>query len=94
MQTTSLKLPDEIKQRATVVAQQQGVSAHAFMVSAITQATAAAEVRAGFIADALAAKDSMMISGEGYEANDVHQHLRARIAGNQNTRPELVTWRG
>ena len=94
MQTTSLKLPDEIKQRATAVAQQQGISAHAFMVSAISQATAAAEVRAGFIADALAAKDTMTSDGLGYEAKDVHQHLRARIAGNQNTKPELVNWRG
>jgi predicted transcriptional regulator len=66
MQTTSLKLPDEIKQRAIFAAQQQGVSAHAFMGNAIAQATSAAELRASFVADALSARDSMISSGLGY----------------------------
>ena len=35
MATTSLKLPDDLKQRAAKAAHELGVSPHAFMVSAI-----------------------------------------------------------
>jgi predicted transcriptional regulator len=45
MSTTSLKLPDELKQRAVSAAHLQGVSTHAFMVNAIEQAAAMAECR-------------------------------------------------
>jgi len=40
MSTTSLKLSDELKQRAVAAAEQKGVSPHAFMVQAIEQAAA------------------------------------------------------
>ena len=93
MQTTSLKLPDEIKQRATLAAQQQGVSAHAFMVSAITQATAAAELRARFVSDALAAKTQMFETGLGYPAAESHAYLKARVANTNATKPQAAKWR-
>ena len=38
MTTTSLKLPDELKQRAVAAAERIGVSPHAFMIHAIEQA--------------------------------------------------------
>jgi uncharacterized protein (DUF1778 family) len=41
MSTTSLKLPDELKQRAIVAARRQGVTLHAFMLNAIAQAASA-----------------------------------------------------
>ena len=38
MATTSLKLPDELKERAAKAAQELGISPHAFMVDAIRHA--------------------------------------------------------
>jgi len=35
MATTSLKLPDEVKQLAVAAAKHQGITPHAFMVDAI-----------------------------------------------------------
>jgi predicted transcriptional regulator len=93
MSTTSLKLPDELKQRAIAVAQEQGVSPHAFMVQAIERAATAGEQRAGFIAEAQAAREQTLKSGKGYDADDVHAYLKARIAGKKSTKPKAKSWR-
>lgn len=92
MSTTSLKLPDEIKQRAVAAAQKQGVSPHAFMVHAIEQATMSAERRASFVADAQAARARMSGSGKGYDADEVHAYLKARIAGKKPGKPRAKSW--
>jgi predicted transcriptional regulator len=91
--TTSLKLPEELKQRAVAAAHKQGVTPHAFMVEAIRQAASAAEVRAQFVADAEAARKDMLKSGTGYDADEVHAYLRQRIAGNRSGRPKEKAWR-
>jgi predicted transcriptional regulator len=92
--TTSLKLPDELKQRAVAAAQNQGVSPHAFMVHAIEQAATAAEQRAGFVAEAQAAREQMLKTGKGYDADEVHAYLKARIAGRKSAKPKAGSWRG
>ena len=94
MSTTSLKLPDDLKQRALVAAEHQGVSPHAFMVEAIRVAATAAEARAQFIADAEAARRDALKSGQGFDAADVHAYIRARAAGKLVSRPKAKSWRG
>ena len=93
MSTTSLKLPEELKQRAVAAAQRQGVSPHAFMVQAIEQAAASAERRANFVAEAQAARKQMLRTGKGYDADDVHAYLKARIAGKKPAKPKAKPWR-
>ena len=93
MATTSLKLPDELKQRAILAAEQQGVSPHAFMVSAIEQAAEAAEARQDFINRASKARDEMLKSGEGFDADEVHAYIQARLAGKNPVRPPMKKWR-
>jgi predicted transcriptional regulator len=94
MSTTSLKLPDDLKQRAVVAAEHLGVSPHAFMVDAIRAAATAAEARAQFIADAEAARKAALKSGQGFDAADVHAYIRARAAGKSASRPKAKSWRG
>lgn len=93
MSTTSLKLPDELKQRAISAAEQLGVSPHAFMVNAIEQAATVAERRAAFLSGAQAARKQMLETGQGYEADDVHAYIHARIAGNNPAKPKAKSWR-
>jgi predicted transcriptional regulator len=93
MATTSLKLPDELKQRTITAAEQQGVSPHAFMVSAIEQAAHAAEQRSRFVADALAAEQEVLESGNAFDAGDVHTYIKARLSGENPERPPLKPWR-
>ncbi|MSQ55266.1 MAG: hypothetical protein EXR31_07870 [Betaproteobacteria bacterium] len=94
MSTTSLKLPDDIKQRAVAAAEKQGVSPHAFMIQAIDQAATAAERRAAFVADARAARQQALKTGKGYEAGEVHAYLKARVAGKKKSaKPKTRAWR-
>jgi predicted transcriptional regulator len=79
MTTTSLKLPEEVKQLAVAAAQQHGVTPHAFMVEAIRAAAARAEA---------------LESGKAFDADDVHAYLRARAQGQAVPRPKARTWRG
>jgi predicted transcriptional regulator len=92
MSTTSLKLSDELKQRAVAAAEKRGVSPHAFMVHAIEQAATSAERRAGFVAEARAAREQMITTGKGYDTSEVHAYLKARIAGSKPAKPKAKSW--
>ncbi|MDP1653426.1 MAG: hypothetical protein Q8L56_11970 [Rhodocyclaceae bacterium] len=94
MSTTSLKLSDELKQRAVAAAEKKGVSPHAFMVQAIEQAATAAERRASFVSEARTAREIMLSTGKGYAAGEVHAYLKARIAGNKPAKPKAGPWQG
>lgn len=93
MSTTSLKLPDTLKQRAAEAAQRQGISPHAFMVQAIEQAALLAEQRANFVAEALGAREQMLSTDEGYDAADVHAWLKARVDDREAAKPQAKPWR-
>jgi predicted transcriptional regulator len=93
MTTTSLKLSEELKQRAISVAQQQGISPHAFMVDAIEKAASSAEKRASFLSEARAAEAEMLETGKGYDAAEVHDYLKARAAGVKTAKPKVRSWR-
>ena len=93
MSTTSLKLPDDIKRLAAAAAKEQGVTPHAFMVEAIRNAAVAAKLRAGFVADAQAARTEAMKSGKAFAASEVHAHLRARVRGLKAPKPKAKSWR-
>ena len=92
MATTSLKLTDELKQRTAALAQKQGVSPHAFMVEAIEHAASAAEQRQGFVEDAQAARAQMLKSGLGFDAQDVHTYLKARVSDKAAPKPKATPW--
>ena len=93
MSTTSLKLPDELKQRAIAAAEKKGLSPHAFMIHAIDQAATAAEQRASFVSDAQAAREQMLTTGKGYDAAEVHAYLKARLSGDKPAKPKARSWR-
>jgi hypothetical protein len=94
MSTTSLKLPEDVKQLAVAAAKRQGVTPHAFMVDAIRAAAAAAEKRAAFVAEATASRAQTLKSGKGYDAAEVHAYVRARAQGKAASRPKARSWRG
>lgn len=93
MTTTSLKLPDDVKQLAAAAAKQQGITPHAFMVDAIRVAATNAERRVQFVADAVASRKETAKSGKGYAAQEVHAYLRAKAQGKSAQKPRAKTWR-
>jgi len=88
--TTSLKLPPELKNRVTEAAEGLGVSAHAFMVNAIEDATRASELRQQFVSDALDARNRYQRDGIAYDSRDIHEYFLARVAGKKTARPKAV----
>ena len=94
MATTSLKLPDDVKQLAVAAAKHQGVTPHAFMVEAIRGAAVAAEKRAAFVSDAAASQVETLKSGKGYAAAEVHTYIRGRVRGKAVAKPKAKSWRG
>ncbi|MDP2830137.1 MAG: hypothetical protein Q8O37_16225 [Sulfuricellaceae bacterium] len=92
MQTTSLKLPESLKNRIASIATARGTNSHAFMLDAIERMTAAAERRTAFVDEALAAREDAMNSGTAYSAQDVHTYLKNRLRGEDVPRPKAVSW--
>lgn len=81
MATTSLKLPDALKQRVNTLAELAGKSPHAFMVDVITEQTERAEKRHAFIQSALEAKKDFDATGMAYDGDEVSAYFRAKIQG-------------
>jgi len=94
MGTTTLKLPEELKERVASVVDGTGKTAHAFMVEAIEQQTRLAEQRRSFVNDALKAREHALRTGKGYSLEDVKRYLGARLSGKPARRPRLKRWRG
>jgi predicted transcriptional regulator len=92
MGTTTLKLPEELKERVASVVNGTGRTAHAFMVEAIEQQTRLAEQRRQFVDAALAADREFARSRKGYALEDVAKYLLARAAGKRTRRPRLKRW--
>lgn len=82
--TTSLKLPEEVKQQAVNAAKELGLTPHAFMVEAIKQASAQAQLRKAFLEDSNNARKEVLDSGKVYESDKAFKHLKERIAGKKS----------
>lgn len=92
MAVTSLRLPNEWKERVQAVAAERGVTPHAFLIESIQQATVSAEKRAAFLADAEAARQETLAGGLTYEADSVHAYIRDRVNGAEVSRPQGKPW--
>jgi predicted transcriptional regulator len=90
--STTLKLPERLKQRIAPLARSAGKTPHAWMVEALETHTALAEKRRTFVADALAAEKEVERTGRVYPAGEVHRYLRARVAGRKAKRPKPARW--
>ena len=87
MATTSLKLPDALKEEIQSFAAQDEISAHAFMVSTLEKEVRRRRLRAEFLADADAAAAEIDAGGPVYALDDVHRWVRARIRAHTTGEP-------
>ncbi|MBK9327545.1 MAG: hypothetical protein IPN00_14915 [Hydrogenophilales bacterium] len=88
--TTTLKLPDDLKARIAVAAEQAGKTPHAFMVEALQMQTELAERRREFVQSALLAEQEVAQYGLVYDADEVFSYLRDRLAGRPAQEPKPV----
>lgn len=94
MATTSLKLPDDLKERVRHAAQARGMSPHAFLLESVRLATIASEQRTDFISQAQSAREHAITNNEAYDAREVHAYARARARGQAAPAPKAGNWRG
>lgn len=87
MSTTSIRLTDELKARLTRAAEQEGTSAHNFILEAIAEKTDAVERRADFHAEAERRYAEFLKTGKSIPWEEARRYFKARIAGKHVKRP-------
>ena len=88
MATTSLKLPDALKQRINTLAELAGKSPHGFMVDVIAEQTERIETDRAYMARAIASKKHFDETGIAYDADEVNAYFRAKIQGIELPKPQ------
>jgi predicted transcriptional regulator len=89
MSTTTLRLPDEVKERIDRLAAAQGKSAHAVMLATLDEGTAAVERRMEFEAEAERRLAEYQRTGEYYTLEDLRTYIVARARGEAPPKPPL-----
>ncbi|MBX7117285.1 MAG: hypothetical protein K1X64_23405 [Myxococcaceae bacterium] len=90
MVPTTLKLPDELKERIAPLAQKLGKTPHAWMVAALESEAERAERWEGFVGEAEEAAREIDAGGPVYAMDDVHVYFRSKVAGKKARRPKAV----
>jgi predicted transcriptional regulator len=88
MSTTTIRLPEELKERVNRVAQRAGTTAHAFILDAIAEGVEDAERRDEFHATAEQRYAQIVASGKTLPWQAMRAYLEERIAGSQPPRPK------
>lgn len=88
--STTLKLPETLKEQVAQLAEQAGKSPHAWMVEAIEVQAKQAGRRRAFYAEARQSLAEYERTGVAYPARDVHKYILARASGKRVRRPRPV----
>ncbi len=86
--TTTLKLPEELKDRVVSAATAAGKTPHAWMVEAIEAQAALAQRRKAFVASALKAEQEVAQYGLVYDADEVFSYILAKTEGKRASKPK------
>lgn len=93
MATTSLKLPETLKQRVIKQAEIAGKTPHAVMLEMIANETERAEKQQAFLARAEASLRHYQATGISYDADEVMTYYRAKIQGIAHPMPQAIKTR-
>lgn len=90
-ETTTIRLPPQLRARLASLAEQTGRSAHSIILEAVERHTAYEEQMRNFVKDALAADRDIKNSGEIFRAEDMHPWMQRLAAGEEVAKPS--PWR-
>jgi predicted transcriptional regulator len=88
--TTSLKLPDDLKEKIGALSGEVRQTPHAYMVEAIAEKVARDERRLAFLDAGLKSLAEFKRTGIAYTHEDVKRYLLARVAGKKARRPKPI----
>jgi predicted DNA-binding protein len=89
----SLKLPKPLKARIARLAKRAGERPQAYIPRLLEAQVEAAQRFEAFVTEACRADERVRETCSGYFAREVHECLRARVAGRRKPRPKPVLWR-
>jgi predicted transcriptional regulator len=81
MSTTTIRLPDELKERVARIAEARGLTAHAYILRAIEEHTAEQEEQAAFEQVAQRRWKQFQRDGRYYTIEDMRAYVLARARG-------------
>ena len=91
MSTTTIRLPQDLKERITRAAKRAGTTAHSFIVEAIAE-KAEQEERRGEFQDAAERRYAEIVtSGKTVPWNEMRRYLERRLSSNKIARPKPRT---
>ena len=90
--TTSLKLPEALKEQIAQTAAREGKTAHALMVDALQTAMNEASLMHAFHDSALAAYEETVRINKVYRGADVEAYYLAKMRGETAKKPLMVQW--
>jgi predicted transcriptional regulator len=87
MPTTTIRLPDDLKEKVAVAAERAGQTSHGFILDAIAEKVEEEQRRADF--DELAERRfaAIVASGKTIAWDDMRDYLTSRLAGQPARRP-------
>ena len=88
--TTSLKLPEDLKERVATAAQGVAQTPHAYMVEAITEKVSRDEKRRAFIDAANRSLRQFKQTGIAFTHADVERYILEKAAGRNPRRPKPI----
>ncbi|AXF05800.1 CopG family ribbon-helix-helix protein [Paraburkholderia hospita] len=93
MSTTTLRLPPDLRDRISRLAEESGTTPHSFMLEAISERVANEELRREFLEEGNRRLASLLDSGVGIEWADMRGYLRERAANRAPELPKTKKWR-
>ena len=87
MSTTTIRLPDDLKERIARAAERAGTTSHNFMLEAIAEKAELTEQRNSFHSAAESRYAAIVASGRTIAWADMQRYLKHRVAGKKATRP-------
>ena len=88
MSTTTIRLPQELKERVARAAERSGVTAHSFILDAIAEKAEQEELRSDFRATAEERYAEIAKAGKTIPWHEMRQYMERRITGQKPTRPK------
>jgi len=87
MPTTTIRLPEDLKERIAQAAERAGTTSHAFILEAIAERVNDEERRNDFHDTAERRYDEVVTSGKTIPWSEMRTYLEDRLAGKKTTRP-------
>jgi predicted transcriptional regulator len=91
MSTTTIRLPQDLKERVARAAERAGTTAHSFILEAIAAKAEQEERRGEFQNTAEQRYAEIVASGKTVPWNEMRRYLERRVAGNKIARPKTRT---